>query len=69
MSAAGVAGDLFPEKPVSLDTMATTARPYFAGRDRGGESDNLASTDEKRSRGDLADASQPVSVVRYREQS
>lgn len=46
MSAAAVAGDLFPEKPVSLETMATAARPHFAGNDRDGESDNVASTEK-----------------------
>lgn len=56
MSAAGVAGDLLPEKPSSPETMATAARPHFLGNDRDGESDNLASAEKKQSNGDPADA-------------
>lgn len=37
VSAAGVAGDLFPKKPVSLETMATAAWPHFVGNDIDGE--------------------------------
>lgn len=64
MSAAGVAGDLLPKKPASLETMATAARPRFAANDGDGESHNLASAEKKRSKRDLPPlASQSVSDV------
>lgn len=59
MSAAGVAGDLLPEKPVSLETMATAARPRFAANDGDGK---------KRNQTRPATAHKSVSVVRYRGQ-
>lgn len=46
VSAAGVAGDLLPEKPASPETIATAARPHFVGNDRDGELDNLASAEK-----------------------
>lgn len=64
VSAAGVAGDLLPEKPASLETMATAARPRFVANDGDGESHNLASAEKKRSKRDLPPlASQSVSDV------
>lgn len=69
MSAAGVAGDLLPEKPASLETMATAARPRFAANDGDGESHNLASAEKKTKQTRPATARKSVSVGRYRGQS